>query len=59
MASNKDKKKAKSYNPLSFGNQPQTQASNSKKRQRKRQRGPAIRVNDTKVVKKDMDKAKD
>ena len=60
-AFNRDKEKAKSYNPLSPANQPQTQASNSQKRQRKRRPGghPATGVNATEITKKDNDKAKD
>ncbi len=59
--SNKDKEKAKCHNLLSSANQPQTQASNSKRRQRKGRGGghPATGVNATKVVKKDKDKAND
>ena len=58
-ASNRDKKKAKSHNPSFSANQFQTQAFNSKKYQRKGRGVPATRVNATKVVKKDKDKAKD
>ncbi len=60
-AFNRDKEKAKSHNLLSSTNQPQTQAFNSKKRQRKGQRRgrPATGVNTTKVAKKNKDKAKD
>ena len=59
--SNKDKKKTKSYNPLFSTNQPQILAYNSKKCQRKGQRGVylATKVNVTKVSKKNKDKAKD
>ena len=58
---NRNKEKTKFYNPLSSTNQPQTQASNSKKQLKKEQgRGhPATEVNATKVVKKDKDKVKD
>ena len=58
-ASNKDKETAKFHNLLSSANQPQTQASNSIKRQRKEQKGSATRVNATKIAKKDKDKTKD
>ncbi len=55
-ASNKDKEKAKSYNP-SFANQPQTQV--SKKCHKIRQGGHlATGVNTTKIAKKDKDKDK-
>ena len=59
--SNRNKKKAKSYNPLSSANQPWTQASHSKKSPGKRRGGGylATRVNATKVVKKDNNKTKD
>ncbi len=59
-AFNKDKEKAKSHNPLSSANQPQTQASNFKKRQRKGWGGHSVTgVNAIEVVKRDKDKAKD
>ena len=56
-ASNKDKEKAKFYNPF-FTNQPQAQAS---KKREKNQWGspPAPGINATEVAKKDKDKAKD
>ena len=57
-ASNKDKKKAKSY-PLSFANQPQTQASKKDKHHGSWQDHPAIGINATEVAKKDKNKAKD
>ena len=59
-ATNRDKEKAKSHNLFSSTNQPQIQASSSKKRQEKGRGGhPAIRVNATEVAKKDKYKAKD
>ena len=48
-----------SHNLSSFINQPQTQASNSKKRQKKRLRSLATGINAIEVAKKDKDKAKD